>query len=107
MLWKAPALTIAGQAFLLRVLDDEGLDSLARAVVLAASILATLAPAFSLRQTRKREVEYSTRIRALAERIGIQAPAPPRFARFPVINVWLAALLAFVAADAAVFAASA
>jgi hypothetical protein len=104
--WQAPALTIAGQAFLLRVLADEGLEWWARAVVLAAGFLATLAAALSLRWLRRREVEYSRRITALSARVGFEDPRPPVPKRFPVINWWLCALVMFMAADAAVFVAA-
>jgi hypothetical protein len=111
--WQPPALTIAGQAFLLRVLADEGLESWARAVVLAAGLLATLASALLLRGMRKREEEYSRRIEALAARIGIDDPRPPVPMRIPVINKpfpfiywWLFALVAFGFADIAVFVAA-
>jgi hypothetical protein len=105
-MWQAPALTIAGQAFLLRVLADEGLEWWARAVVLLAGILATLAATLALRHLRKREVEYSRRITALSARVGVDDPRPPVPARFPVIYWWLGALVAFMAADAVVFAAA-
>jgi hypothetical protein len=39
-MWQAPALTIAGQAFLLRILADEG-SSGGRAVVLLAGVVET------------------------------------------------------------------
>jgi hypothetical protein len=75
-------------------------------VVLAAGFLATLAAALSLRQLREREVEFSRRITALSARVGFEDPRPPVPRRFPVINWWLCALVAFMAADAVVFAAA-
>jgi hypothetical protein len=105
-MWQAPALTIAGQAFLLRVLADEGLEWWARAVVLAAGMLATLAAAVGLVQLRRREVDYSRRITALCAHVGLGDPTPRRKARFPVLNWWVFALVAFGAADAVVFAAA-
>ena len=115
VMWQAPALIIAGQAFLLRVIADEGLEWWARAVVLGAGLLATFAAAVAIRHLSKREVEYSRRIEALATRIGVEDPSPPPASRRrrgasrwrrPVIYWWLSALLAFMAADAVVFAAA-
>jgi hypothetical protein len=74
--------------------------------VLAAGILATLAATLALLQLRKREVEYSRRITALCERVGLDDPKPPRKARLPVLYWWVFALVAFMAADAVVFAAA-
>jgi hypothetical protein len=105
-MWRDPALTIAGQAFLLRVLADEGLDWWARAVVLAAGVLATVAAILSLRQLRKREVEYSGRITALSARVGFEDPAPPVVAKFPVLWWWVGTLVTFIAADVVVFVAA-
>jgi hypothetical protein len=106
-MWQAPALTIAGQAFLLRVLADEGVEWWARAVVLLAGILATLAAALAIRHLRKREKEYSRRIEALSQRVGLDDPRPLVFARpFPIIYWWIFALVAFIVADAVVFAAA-
>lgn len=104
--WQPPALTIAGQAFLLGVLADEGLEWWARAVVLVAGLLATLASVLLLLRLRTREVEYSKRIEVLAARIGIDDPRPPAPARFPVIYGWVCALVAFFFADIAVFVAA-
>jgi hypothetical protein len=106
-MWQAPALTIAGQAFLLRVLADEGLEWWARAMVLLAGILATLAAAIAIPHLSNREKEYSRRITALSQRVGFDDPRPPvPRRRFPVIYWWLLALVAFGVADAVVFAAA-
>jgi hypothetical protein len=58
-MWQAPALTIAAQAFLLRVLTDQGVCWQARLVILLAGAVASFAAAASLIQLRRREVEYS------------------------------------------------
>jgi hypothetical protein len=107
VMWQAPALTIAGQAFLLQVLANEGLECVARAFVLAAGIAATWAAAIAIFHLRKREVQYSKRITALTERIEIDDPKPQEFAwPFPIIYWWVIALGAFGFADAAVFVAA-
>jgi hypothetical protein len=103
--WQAPALTIAGQAFLLQVLADEGLDGVARGFVLAAGLLATFAAGVSLFLLRGREEEYSRRIEWVAKRIGIPDPNPPVRRPIKLIWLWAAALAAFFAADIAVFVA--
>lgn len=103
-MWQAPALTIAGQAFLLQVLADEGLECLARLAVLVAGLLATWAAGWAIFHLRKREKEYSKRIETLSGRIGIEDPRPLEFAwPFPIIYWWVIALGAFFCADIAVF----
>jgi hypothetical protein len=104
--WQAPALTIAGQAFLLQVLADEGLDCVARGFVLAAGLLATIAAFFSLFLLRGREEEYSRRIERVAKRIGIPDPNPPKPRKIKLIWLWAAALAAFFVADIAVYVAA-
>ena len=47
-MWQAPALTIAGQAFLLRVLTDENVVLGARLLMLFAGVMASLAALLSL-----------------------------------------------------------
>jgi hypothetical protein len=64
-MWQAPALTIAAQAFLLRVLTDRSVDGGARAVILAAGVAASVAAAASLLRLRAREVRYSEEIARL------------------------------------------
>jgi hypothetical protein len=64
-MWQGPALTIAAQAFLLRVLTDRSIGCGARAVILTAGVLASLAAIASLLRLRAREVRYSEEIAAL------------------------------------------
>jgi hypothetical protein len=103
--WQAPALTIAGQAFLLRVLADEGLEWWARAFVLGAGLLATFAAGYSLVKLRQREVEYAKRITALSVRL-VREDLNPVPRRVPLMTYWLLALAAFWFADIAVFVAA-
>lgn len=70
----APALTIAAQAFLLRVLTDGSVDVAARAVILAAGVLASVAAAASLLRLRWREVQYSEEIRRWFVDQGLPSP---------------------------------
>jgi hypothetical protein len=123
-MWQAPALTIAAQAFLLRVLTDRSVDGGARAVILAAGIAASVAAAASLLRLRAREVRYSEEIARLLVKENdpwLREPEPkpkdgPKFLsetrlrkwagrwRLPVYLLWCLALLLFVAADAVAFA---
>ena len=90
----------------MQVLADEGLDCVARGFVLVAGLLATIAAGVSLLLLREREEEYSQRIEVVAERIGIKDPNPPKRRKIKLIWWWLAALVAFFAADIAVFVAA-
>jgi hypothetical protein len=118
--WQAPTLTFAGQAFLLIVLSDGGLDRAARLIVLIAGITATLAALVSLRRLLARERLYSEAIAARLRALGVGDPRPadiekdlldrqldppPRLMRsLPgAAWLWMVALGLFIAADVVVF----
>jgi hypothetical protein len=129
-MWHAPAILVAGQAFLLTVLSDAELDWWARLVVLVAGALASLAAAASLLRLRSREVRYSTAISDMCRKWSIPDPRPdalpddettrPGFLaavdgwlrswaghwRVPVYWLWIVALTAFFVADIVVLLAT-
>jgi hypothetical protein len=105
-MWQAPALTIAGQAFLLQVITNSKVDGVARLAVLLAGLAAISAAVASLVQLRKREVDYSERIGALFAEKQSGDPRPTEFARPPVLYVWVVALCSFAIADVVAFALS-
>jgi cation transport ATPase len=77
-MWQAPALTIAGQAFLLAVLTDQSVDRfVVRLLVLVAGVAAVFAAICSLARLRSREVLYSEAIAAHSEELGIGDMRPP------------------------------
>jgi hypothetical protein len=84
-MWQAPALTIAGQAFLLQVITNSDVDCVARLAVLLAGLVALLSAVLSLFRVRKREKEYSERITAMFAAKGVRSPTPPQRARWPVV----------------------
>jgi hypothetical protein len=127
-LWQAPALTIAAQAFLLRVLTDPSLDPIAGGFILAAGVVASWAAVRSLLRGRAREVWYSDAIAHYLETFGLPdtrpSPSLPRKAidregfwhcldralqirseqwRTPTYFWWSAALLLFALADILAF----
>lgn len=102
-MWQAPALTIAGQAFLLQVITNSEVGCAARAFVLFAGLVALTAAVLSLVRVLKREVEYSERITALFAANGGGDPTPPQHAKVPVLWVWVAALCSFFVADLVAF----
>ena len=102
-MWQAPALTIAGQAFLLQVITNAEVGCAARAAVLVAGLVALTAAIKSLRQVLKREREYSERIKKLFRAKGSEVPTPPQEASRPVLCWWIWALYAFAIADVVAF----
>jgi hypothetical protein len=119
-MWQAPALTIAAQAFLLRVLTDRSIGGGARAVILGAGVLASVAAIASLLRLRAREVRYSEHIaRSLGRQEGdpwLRKPEPKLKERPPLLSerrlrqwagrwrppvylLWCVALVAFGVAD--------
>jgi hypothetical protein len=70
-LWQAPALTLAAQAFLLRVLVAPGVHWAARLAILLAGVTASIAAAMSLVRSRAREVEYSDALAAYFADFGL------------------------------------
>jgi hypothetical protein len=131
-MWQAPALTIAGQAFLLSVLTDETVGStLVRTFVFAAGAAAAFAALAALFRLRAREVLYSEAIGKYCDHLGIADPRPrslqQRFGEAAlegggtaekwlriqagrrwvfqhVYLLWALALLLFIAADSLAFA---
>jgi hypothetical protein len=85
-MWQAPALTIAGQAFLLRVLTDGSVAVVARIVILAAGVIASLAAAVALLRLRSREVLYSESVSHWCARLGIRDPRPDGLQRLPLTD---------------------
>jgi hypothetical protein len=75
-LWLAPVLTMAAQAFLLQILSRESLGQAARASVLAAGLLSTVAALWSLLRARSREVLYSEAIADYLEQAGLPDVRP-------------------------------
>jgi hypothetical protein len=131
-MWLAPVLVIAAQAFLLQVLSTENLGWVARSMVLAAGVVATIAALVTLARGRAREVEYSEAIAHYSDALKFPEvrtdlprkamPSKPKGwwrpldgwlrkkALCPLVPaapiVWGAALLLFIAADIAVYVAA-
>jgi hypothetical protein len=80
-MWQAPALTIAAQAFLLRVLTDGGVTGWVRGSVLVAGVVACLAAIFSLLRLRSREVLYSEVIVGCLNKLRIDDLRPDNLER--------------------------
>ena len=127
VMWLAPTLTIAAQAFLLQTLANSALSGFARVIVLLAGLAASFSALWTLVRARAREVQYSERIRECLEVLGLPRVDPasfgeikPKTARaldrrvirfgahrdWPAFFFWGAALLLFMAADLAVFCAA-
>jgi hypothetical protein len=102
-MWQAPALTVAGQAFLLQVLTNSKVNCWAQLAVLIAGLAAIAAAVASLLQLRRREVQYSERIGRLFAAMGSRDPRPTPFARWPVLYAWVVALGLFAVADVVAF----
>lgn len=127
-MWQAPTLTVAAQAFLLRILTDDSVSGFARLVIGAAGVAATFAALWSLLRLREREVLYHDAIAhqfdawnmpdprpeklerkplkperpgssAKLDRRLQEAVAPSESRRFPIHVVWGVVLLGFVLAD--------
>jgi hypothetical protein len=76
-LWLAPVLTMAAQAFLLQVLSQGSICQGARAAVLVAGLLSTLAALWSLLRARSREVLFSEATASYSDNTTIRsAPSP-------------------------------
>jgi hypothetical protein len=117
--WQAPALTMAAQAFLLIVLTDATIPTYARAFILLAGVIATIAAITSMLRLRAREQQYSEAIASHTKRLGIpdlrpfHLPAEKSLPwllraatseRWPKIHHWWpAALFLFVLADFVAF----
>ena len=129
-MWLAPVLTMTAQAFLLQILSQAALNCFARGAVLVAGILATLAALWTLLRARSREVLFSEAIAGYLQEAGLPDVRPTalrgqlptqqeegllrrldqhlvrwadRRSLPPAYQVWMAALLAFIVADVAVF----
>jgi hypothetical protein len=75
-MWQAPALTIAGQAFLLRVLTDKTVNHVTLKWVLYAGVAASIAAILALLRLRSREVLYSGALAHYGDRYGMPDPRP-------------------------------
>jgi hypothetical protein len=69
-------LTIAAQAFLLQVITNRSIDATARAVILAAGVVASFAALIALLRLRQREVYYSDAIAHYGKGISAGDPRP-------------------------------
>jgi hypothetical protein len=130
--WLAPVLTMAAQAFLLQILSRGSLCQAARASVLAAGLLSTVAALWTLLRARSREVLYSEAIANYLQEAGLPDVRPDalrqhlakkeergfrRFDRYLVAWAdddhlpmayffWAVALIAFIVADFFVYIAA-
>jgi hypothetical protein len=111
-MWEVPALTVAGQAFLLQVLTDPNLGWWVAVPVALAGVVASVAAGLSLWQQRDREVLHSKAVAALALDLGLGDPRRAELEREYrggrhqgwLLNVraywfWFATLACFVVAD--------
>jgi hypothetical protein len=129
-MWLAPVLVVAGQAFLLQVLSTDSLGALARAPVLLAGLVATLAALVALLRGHAREVEYSEAIAHYTDGAGfpeLRSELPRKEPHFEgwwrpldkwlrrnalhrhipaAFLIWAFALLLFIVADVAVYCAA-
>jgi hypothetical protein len=115
-MWHAPALVVAGQAFLLQVLTRSNLDVPVAALIMAAGILASATVGLSLLQQWDRERLHSRGVKAyamfdpnrdaLAQRLEHRERRRTEPLEWWVWLGWEATLLAFVAADVAAFVAN-
>jgi hypothetical protein len=99
VLWQAPAIIVAAQAFLLPVLAREGLAITSRAFILVAGVAASLTAIVGLRRGRRQELFFNEEIRGLFGHEGVYVPRLSKRARLPMFVLWIGTLTAFSLAD--------
>jgi hypothetical protein len=104
VLWQAPAIIVAAQAFLLPVLARQDIGIPARALILSAGVWASLTAIVGLRRGRSQELFFNEEIRGLLRRAGVDVPLWPKFHRVPMYRLWQTTLALFIVADALAFA---
>jgi len=111
-MWQAPVLTLAVQAFLLRILATES-DAVIATAIAAAGVLATITATLALFILHDREVGFGQRIEEEAEALGLgslrrQRP-PGRSDEHPLelagYVVWTVVLVSFAIVDLVVLGA--
>jgi hypothetical protein len=119
-MWQPPALTLAGQAFLLQVLANTDLDWWAALPIMLAGVVASVTVWVSLAQQRDREVTHGEEIaNRMAKDLGwpelrrYELPSAPerKWKRvhpqeWGTRKMWMATMFLFGAADVAVFVAT-
>jgi hypothetical protein len=129
VMWLAPVLTMAAQAFLLQILSRGTLGCVSRLAVLVAGVLATAGALWTLLRARSREVLYSETIASYLKDEGLPDVRPDSLRQHlpvgdkkclrrldqhlvhwadsdrlpPAYMIWASALVAFMVADVAVY----
>jgi hypothetical protein len=98
VLWQAPAIIVAAQAFLLPVLAREGIAIPARVLILVAGVAASVTGIVGVKRQRKQELFFNDRIWGLFSAEGLEVPRLRKH-RVPIFKLWIATLAAFIVAD--------
>jgi len=109
MMWEVPALTVAGQAFLLQVVTSDTVGWTVALPVAIAGVIASAATGLSLWQQGAAERLHSEEVAELAEEVGIGDPRRAAIVarrsgraeswRLRGRTLWYLTLAAFVVAD--------
>jgi hypothetical protein len=88
ILWQAPAIIVAAQAFLLPVLAREGIAISARALILVAGVAASVTGIVGVKRQRVQELFLNKQIWELFRAEGLEVPRRRRH-RIPIFMLWI------------------